>query len=126
MHSTDSKAYAPKKGDKGVAATTTGALKAAAYAAPEARCFQTGFTDSTGPPLPDDSDLIASPEMRRMLGGVSAMTIYRWTHSETIQFPVPDAIIAGRSFWRKGTIRRFIERHAYQAGRRRRPRKARP
>ena len=107
----------PKKGDKGIAATAMGALKAASIAAVrEAGCFQTGSAASTGPPS-DDSDLVTSTEMRRMLGGISAMTVWRWTHSETIQFPAPDAIIAGRSFWRKGTIRRFVERHATKHGR---------
>ena len=111
------KAPEPKKGDKGIPATAMGALKEASiFAVREAGCFQTGSAASTGPPS-DDSDLVTSTEMRRMLGGISAMTVWRWTHSETIQFPAPDAIIAGRSFWRKGTIRRFVERHATNHGR---------
>ena len=115
------KAPEPKKGDKGIPATAMGALKEASISAvPGAGCFQTGFAASTGPPS-DDSDLVTSTEMRRMLGGISAMTVWRWTHSETIQFPAPDAIIAGRSFWRKGTIRRFVERHATKHGRSKSP-----
>jgi predicted DNA-binding transcriptional regulator AlpA len=116
MRSTESTAPEPKKGDKGIATTAMGALKEGSISAVrKAGCFQTGAA-STGP-ASDDSDLVTSIEMRRMLGGISAMTVWRWTHSETIQFPAPDATIAGRSFWRKGTIRRFVERHATKHGR---------
>ena len=74
--------------------------------------------DQTGTTY-DDEDLVASPEVRRMLGGISVMTIWRWRHSEIVQFPEPDFIISGRDYWKRETIRRFCERHANQAAGRR-------
>ena len=64
------------------------------------------------PLRPDDEDLIGSTEARRMCGGISSMTEWRWRHSETVGFPQPDFVIDGRNYWYKRTIRRFLARHA--------------
>jgi len=70
-------------------------------------------------PKPDDEDLTGSTEARRMCGGISPMTEWRWRHSETVGFPQPDFVIDGRNYWYKRTIRRFLARHANNKLRRR-------
>ena len=58
---------------------------------------------------PGDEDLINSRELRRMFGGVSEMTIWRWLQSETVGFPKP-IVISGKNYWLSGDLRRFRER----------------
>ncbi len=64
---------------------------------------------------PRDDDLVTAREVRRMFGGVSDMTIWRWMHSENVQFPRPIPI-SGKNYWALGDLRRFRERCAKQAG----------
>ena len=58
-----------------------------------------------------DEDLVNSAEVRRMFAGVSEMTIWRWTRSESVQFPKP-ITISGKNYWYIGDLRRFRERCA--------------
>lgn len=56
-------------------------------------------------PLP--TDLLNSATVRRILGGISEMSLWRW--SSTRNFPRPDLIIARRKFWRRSTIERWVD-----------------
>jgi hypothetical protein len=58
------------------------------------------------PALPDDEDLVPSPAVKRENGGISDMTLWRWTRNPRIQFPQPDLIINGRKYWKRKTLRR--------------------
>src|SRR6516225_1001189 len=57
------------------------------------------------PALPDDEDLVPSPAVKRENGGISDMTLWRWTRNPRIQFPQPDLIINGRKYWKRKTLR---------------------
>jgi predicted DNA-binding transcriptional regulator AlpA len=61
---------------------------------------------------PRDDDLVTSREVRRMFGGVSEMTLWRWMRSESVQFPQPISI-SNKNYWLLG--RRFRERCASRA-----------
>jgi hypothetical protein len=64
------------------------------------------------PALPDDEDLVPSSTVKKENGGISDMTLWRW--SPLIQFPQPDFIINGRKYWKRRTLRRHrqhIETH---------------
>jgi predicted DNA-binding transcriptional regulator AlpA len=51
-------------------------------------------------------DWVPTAGVRQIFGGVSAMTIWRWSHGAG--FPPPDLIIRGRKFWRRETIESWI------------------
>ncbi len=40
-------------------------------------------------------------------GGKSMMTIWRWQRDEKVNFPLPDAVINGRNYWYRSTVRRW-------------------
>ena len=61
-------------------------------------------------PLPDDEDLVSSAVVRRENGGMCAMTLWRWSHDSRMQFPPPDAVINGRKYWKRRTLRRHRAR----------------
>jgi len=63
---------------------------------------------------PRDDDLVTSREVRRMFGGVSEMTLWRWMRSESIRFPRPISI-SNKNYWLLGDLRRFRERCASRA-----------
>jgi predicted DNA-binding transcriptional regulator AlpA len=56
---------------------------------------------------PDPNRLIGSRELRELFGGVSPMSIWRWTHGGEPEFPKP-VKIAKRNFWRLGAVLSFI------------------
>jgi predicted DNA-binding transcriptional regulator AlpA len=56
---------------------------------------------------PDPNRLIGSRELRELFGGVSTMSIWRWTHGGEPEFPKP-VKIAKRNFWRLGAVLSFI------------------
>jgi hypothetical protein len=62
------------------------------------------------PARADDDDLVPSSIVKRENGGVSDMTIWRWTRDPRIQFPRPDIIINGRKYWKRRTLRRHRRR----------------
>jgi len=64
---------------------------------------------------PRDDDLVTAREVRRMFGGVSEMTIWRWMRSETVRFPQP-VQINNKNYWLLGDLRRFRERCTKKAG----------
>jgi predicted DNA-binding transcriptional regulator AlpA len=49
-----------------------------------------------------DDDLLTSAQVRQHFGGISEMTLWRWTRD--IGFPKPDKVIQRRKFWRRRTI----------------------
>jgi hypothetical protein len=60
--------------------------------------------------LPDDDDLVPSRVVKRENGGISDMTLWRWTRDLRIQFPQPDLVINGRKYWKRRTLRRHRQR----------------
>jgi len=58
-----------------------------------------------------DSVLITSAKVRRMLAGISKMTLRRWSSDENYRhlgFPGPIKI-AGRNYWKREEIEQWIE-----------------
>jgi len=67
-------------------------------------------------PYPDESrnDLIRLPEVRRIAGGVSAATIYRWIAEQ--RFPAPYKPTSHTSLWKRGEIQEWSTRLAQAVG----------
>jgi hypothetical protein len=61
-------------------------------------------------PLPDDDDYVPAAIVKKENGIVSDMTLWRWLRDPQIQFPAPDAIINGRRYWKRGTLRQYRQR----------------
>ena len=59
-----------------------------------------GVGHNGGPLLEDD--YITSGEVRRFFGGISDMSLWRWTRD--LGFPKPDRVINRRKYWRRSTI----------------------
>jgi hypothetical protein len=70
------------------------------------------FDDCELPSLPDDDDLVPSGIVRRENGGVSSMTLWRWTRDPRVRFPPPDIVINNRNYWTRKTLRRHRARIA--------------
>jgi len=60
----------------------------------------------SGPVLESDDDLLPSRKVKVSLGGISDMTLWRWTHQ--LGFPPPDEIIQRRKYWRRSTLKRWL------------------
>lgn len=60
----------------------------------------------------DDDDLIGSRAVRDAFGGISDMSLWRWTQNPKLNFPPPDVVIRGRRYWRRDTIRQIKARLA--------------
>jgi hypothetical protein len=60
----------------------------------------------------NDDDLVPSAVVKREYGGISDMTIWRWSRDERVQFPPPDVVINGRKYWKRGTLRQHRARVA--------------
>jgi predicted DNA-binding transcriptional regulator AlpA len=56
------------------------------------------------------SSLLSSAALRRHLGDVSEMTIWRWTRDKG--FPRPDVVIARRKFWRRATVEAWLSAYS--------------
>ena len=56
----------------------------------------------TEPPIQSRDDLIRIAEVRRIAGGISHATIYRWIASG--QFPAPYKPTSHTSVWKRGEI----------------------
>jgi predicted DNA-binding transcriptional regulator AlpA len=54
----------------------------------------------------DDDDLLTSAGVKAALGGISDMTLWRWSRERG--FPPPDKVIARRKFWFRRTIRGWV------------------
>ena len=53
-----------------------------------------------------DDDLISAREVKRQLGNVSDMTIWRWTQQKILPEPVR---INGRKYWSSADVRKAKE-----------------
>ena len=68
------------------------------------------------PALPDDEDLVPSPIVKKENGGISDMTLWRWTRDPRIRFPPPDVVINGRKYWKRKTLRQHRQRILSELG----------
>jgi predicted DNA-binding transcriptional regulator AlpA len=55
-------------------------------------------------------DLMTSAAVREMLGGITDMTLWRWTHN--LAFPKPDFVLSRRKYWRHATVHTWLVAHA--------------
>jgi predicted DNA-binding transcriptional regulator AlpA len=56
------------------------------------------------PPAADD--LLTGTAVKAALGGISEMTLWRWT--KALGFPPPDYVLSRRKFWRRRTIEAWL------------------
>jgi predicted DNA-binding transcriptional regulator AlpA len=59
-------------------------------------------------PVGDDEVLLAAQQVCSQLRGISLMTLWRWLHSDVVQFPQPTVRINSRRYWSAGSIRRWL------------------
>jgi hypothetical protein len=70
---------------------------------------------TTASPQPiSDEVLLTSAQVRKLVGNVSIMCLWRWQRDERVQFPMPDASINSRNYWRSTTIRAWQDRMTTQ------------
>ena len=62
-------------------------------------------------PIESKDCLVNNPQLRRLCGNVSEMTVHRWRKNPNLNFPVPFKI-CGRNYWKRGTIDAWIEARA--------------
>jgi predicted DNA-binding transcriptional regulator AlpA len=55
-----------------------------------------------------DEVLLPTHQVLAWLGNISAMTLWRWLHSERVRFPPPTLIVNNRRYWSAGSIRRWL------------------
>lgn len=55
------------------------------------------------------TELLPSREVKKRLGDVSDMTIWRWLRDPELKFPVP-VVISKRKYWPAAEIEDFIAR----------------
>ncbi len=65
----------------------------------------------TAPAAPDDA-LIGQTEARRLAGGISDMTLWRWRQAGLVPEPMS---IRRRNYWRRGEFMAALERAAQPA-----------
>jgi len=51
--------------------------------------------------------LLDAKTVKRDLGNISEMCLWRWTRDR--QFPAPDLIMGGRKFWHRSSVENWIE-----------------
>jgi predicted DNA-binding transcriptional regulator AlpA len=51
-------------------------------------------------------DLLTALAVKNILGGVSEMTLWRWSRDRG--FPKPDLVIGRRKYWRRATVQGWI------------------
>lgn len=63
--------------------------------------------------------LLSSDSVRKIFGGVGRVTLARWICDDprfkekhpqiaALNFPKPDKVMAGRNYWKRSTIQKFI------------------
>ena len=57
-----------------------------------------------------DDRLVSAAELRKAVGGISHMAIWRWLRLPRDPLPPPAAIISGRRFWRQSEIESWLAR----------------
>jgi predicted DNA-binding transcriptional regulator AlpA len=55
-----------------------------------------------------DEVLLPVQQVLAWVGGISAMTLWRWLHSDRVRFPQPTLIVNKRRYWSAGSIRRWL------------------
>lgn len=55
-------------------------------------------------------DLVPSAQLRKMLGGASAMAVWRWLRLPNDPLPQPAAILGRRRFWDRNEIESWLTR----------------
>ena len=55
----------------------------------------------------DDDALLTSAQTQALVGGVSAMCIWRWIRDPRVQLPAPIKINQ-RNYWRRGDLRAWL------------------
>lgn len=64
--------------------------------------------DQNPNPKPNSNKLIIAAAVRKMFGGVSDMTIWRWVQDEKLDFPKP--LYIGRTrYWREAELVAWVE-----------------
>jgi predicted DNA-binding transcriptional regulator AlpA len=63
---------------------------------------------AVGAPAADDEVLLTAQQVCARLGGISAMTLWRWLGSEPLQFPEPTVRINKRRYWSAASIRQWL------------------
>ena len=65
-------------------------------------------TDGRGMPTSGLLDpLVDAKSVKRDLGGISEMCLWRWTRDRG--FPAPDLFMGGRKFWHRSTVEAWLE-----------------
>ena len=59
-----------------------------------------------------DEVMLPTHQVLAWVGGISAMTLWRWLRSDRVQFPQPTLIVNNRRYWSAGTIRRWLAKRA--------------
>lgn len=59
--------------------------------------------------MTDHDTLISAAELRRMCGGISDMTVWRWLRQEDDPLPPPIQIVR-RNYWRLADVKAWIDR----------------
>jgi hypothetical protein len=73
------------------------------------------MSSTTSDEGPDDVDtLVPDPQVQRELGGVSAMTLHRWTNNPALGFP-PKLKIGDRNFRSRKQLEQFKQQLMLQA-----------
>lgn len=62
-----------------------------------------------------ENELIPSSQLRKLFGGVTDMSIWRWLRLPNDPLPPPVAVISGRRFWRRSDVESWLARHAPRA-----------
>ena len=62
----------------------------------------------------DDSidPLLTSYDVRRQMGDITPMTLWRWMRDPRVNFPAPDMIINQPHFWRRSSFANWQQRMA--------------
>ena len=57
-----------------------------------------------------ETELVPSSQLRKMLGGASAMALWRWQRLPRDPLPEPVAILGRRRFWDHAEVLAWLER----------------
>lgn len=58
-----------------------------------------------------DSNLISAVSVRKICGGISDMSLWRWLHDPQLGFPQP-ILIQRRRYWREAEVQAWIDQRA--------------
>ena len=69
--------------------------------------------EAAAEPIAKNVRLISAITVRKILGNVSDMTLWRWIHSEEMAFPKP-IVLARNRYWNEARLLAWIEERATQ------------